>query len=55
MVISEGLPFIVKYVSSINDAIKSQNPEQKLTKLQKHWLSFVILGVLYPLHFKMRN
>jgi hypothetical protein len=46
MIIGEGLPFIRDYVSAINTAIKEQDPEKSLTRLQSYWLSFVILGLL---------
>jgi hypothetical protein len=46
MIIGEGLPFIKDYVTSINEAIKKQSPDKSLTRLQSHWLSFVILGLL---------
>ncbi len=46
MIIGEGLPFIKDYVELLNDAIKQHSPEQKLSKLQCYWLSFVILGLI---------
>ena len=46
MIISEGLPFIKDYISSINEAIKKQSSEKALTRIQTCWLSFVILGLL---------
>ncbi|MBL3284479.1 Transposase domain protein [Rickettsiales endosymbiont of Paramecium tredecaurelia] len=41
MIIGEGLPFIRDYVEEINYAIKTHSPENKLTRLQRYWLSFV--------------
>jgi hypothetical protein len=46
VIIGEGLPFIRDYVESINLAIKQQDPEKSLTRIQTCWLSFVILGLL---------
>lgn len=46
MIIGEGLPFIKDYVELLNDAIKQDSPEQKLSKIQCYWLSFVILGLI---------
>ena len=46
MIMSEGLPFIKDYVEQLNDAMKRHCPEQKLSKLQCYWLSFVILGLI---------
>ena len=46
VIIGEGLPFIRDYVSAINTAIKQQDPEKSLTRIQSYWLSFVILGLL---------
>lgn len=46
MIIGDGLPFIRDYVSAINAAIKQQDPEKSLTRIQSYWLSFVILGLL---------
>ena len=46
MIITEGLPFIKNYITSLNAAIKQHAPEKQLSRLQCYWLSFVILGVL---------
>lgn len=46
MIIGQGLPFIKDYVAAINEALKQQNPNKSLTRLQCYWLSFVILGLL---------
>lgn len=46
MIIGEGLPFIRDYVSAINTAIKQQDPQKSLSRIQSYWLSFVILGLL---------
>jgi hypothetical protein len=46
MIIGEGLPFIQDYVASLNQVIKEHAPEHELTKIQRYWLSFVILGLL---------
>jgi hypothetical protein len=46
VIIGEGLPFIRDYVSAVNTAIKQQDREKSLTRIQSYWLSFVILGLL---------
>ncbi len=46
MIISNGLPFIKEYVTTLNTAIKAHSPAQSMTTLQCQWLSFVILGLL---------
>jgi hypothetical protein len=46
MIIGEGLPFIQSYISALNEAIKAQSPGKELTRIQRYWLSFVILGLL---------
>jgi hypothetical protein len=46
VIIGEGLPFIKKYIQSINETLKRHDPEKALTALQCYWLSFVILGIL---------
>jgi len=45
MIIGEGLPFIQDYVASLNQALKEHSPENELTRIQRYWLSFVILGL----------
>lgn len=44
MIIGEGLPFIQEYVLALNEAIKQHTTSKELTRLQRYWLSFVILG-----------
>jgi hypothetical protein len=46
MIIGDSLPFIQDYVLALNDAIKEQSPDAALTRIQRYWLSFVILGLL---------
>lgn len=46
MIISEGLPFIQDYVGALNEVIKTHSPSNELTRIQRYWLSFVILGLL---------
>lgn len=46
MIIGESLPFIQNYVEVLNEAIKSNSPNDSLTRIQRGWLSFVILGLL---------
>lgn len=46
MIIGKGLPFIQDYVEALNEAIKKHSPDYELSRLQRYWLSFVILGLL---------
>lgn len=46
MIIDNSLPFIQEYVAALNEAIKSHSPGSSLTRIQRYWLSFVILGLL---------
>lgn len=46
MIIGEGLPFIQDYIEAVNEAIKTHSPGSELTRIQRYWLSFVILGLL---------
>ncbi len=46
MIIGEGLPFIQNYIQALNEAIKAHSPDRELTRTQRYWLSFVILGLL---------
>lgn len=46
MLIDQGLPFIQDYVKALNEVIQKTAPEKELTRIQRYWLSFVILGLL---------
>jgi len=46
MLIGDSLPFVREYIAAVNEAIKSQNPHQSLSRIQCYWLSFVIIGLL---------
>ena len=46
MVIHHGLPFIRDYEAQLNEVLKEHDPQQRLSRIQCYWLSFVILGVL---------
>lgn len=46
MIAREGLPFIQEYISSLNEIIKREDPSKQLSRLQKCWISFVLLGVI---------
>ena len=46
MIICESLPFITDYVAELNEVIKVHSPDNSLTRIQRYWLSFVILGLL---------
>ena len=46
MIFKDGLPFIKNYIANINTAIKTDNPDKALSRIQCTWLSFVLLGIL---------
>src|SRR5665647_2506915 len=46
MIIGSSLPFISEYISAVNESIKKLNPNKNLSRLQRYWLSFVILGLI---------
>lgn len=46
MIIEKALPFVEEFVGEINQAINQQAPGQELTGIQKHWLSFCLMGII---------
>jgi hypothetical protein len=46
MLIIEPLPFIRDYMRDLNSAIKAHCPEQNLSRIQQHWLSFCVMAVI---------
>jgi len=46
MFIQKPLPFIQKYLNSLDDALKEYNPGKTLSRTQKYWLGFCIMGIL---------
>ncbi len=45
MFLSEPLPFIVNFLDDINQAIKEYDPDLALSRIQKSWLMFCIMGI----------
>jgi hypothetical protein len=46
MSLKDSLPFIRNYVYLLNEALKQNDPDKQLSRLQVYWLSFIILGIL---------
>ena len=46
MIIGSSLPFINEYIDAVNETIKQLHPDKNLSKLQRYWLSFIILGLI---------
>ncbi len=46
MVINEPLPFVENYVDELNSAIQKCNPEKKLSRIQRGWLSFCLMAIM---------
>lgn len=50
MLMQESLPFIKEFIERINEAIIEIEPNGSLSKAQKNWLSFCIMGILISNH-----
>lgn len=46
MLVVKPLPFVTAFIDALNDVIEEHHPGQKLSDIQKGWLSFCILAVL---------
>jgi hypothetical protein len=46
MILSKPLPFINLFVDELDQQLQSSAPEHRLSKTQKYWLSFCIMGIL---------
>ena len=46
MLFHEPLPFITDFVNQLNKAIHTYNPGQKLSNIQRFWISFCIMGTI---------
>ena len=46
MFIRKLLPFVEDYLNSLNDALTEYNPGIALSRIQKYWLGFCIMGIL---------
>jgi DDE superfamily endonuclease len=45
MICPDGLSFINDYIESLNKILQQEN-KQQLTKIQRYWIKFVLLGIL---------
>ena len=45
MICPDGLSFINDYIESLNKILQQEN-RQQLTKTQRYWMKFVLLGIL---------
>lgn len=46
MVFSKAAPFVTSFIEELNKSIEACKPGQGLSKIQKGWLSFCIMGVI---------
>ena len=46
MVFSKAAPFVTSFIEELNKSIEAGKPGQGLSKIQKGWLSFCIMGVI---------
>lgn len=46
MIFSKPLPFISEFVNELAQGIQEFNPNRKLSKIQRWWLSFCLTGIL---------
>lgn len=46
MFMCEPLPFVKKYIETIDEGLTKYDPKYKLSNIQKYWLCFCIMGTL---------
>jgi hypothetical protein len=46
MIIGETLPFVTAFIEKLDAAVQKIDPEAGLTRIQKGWLGFCVLGVM---------
>lgn len=46
MIFSSPLPFISNFIEELNQNMQKVNPKSKLSKAQKGWLNFCLMGIL---------
>ena len=46
MFFADALPFTKHFVSELTEELRRRNPEQSLSRIQQHWLSFCLTGML---------
>ena len=47
IMINEALPFIKDFIESLNDGLKEYNSNNGLSNLQRKWLCFCLMGILW--------
>jgi len=45
MFIKEPLPFVSQFIEELNNGIKERYPNEKLSRIQRLWLGFCIMGI----------
>ncbi len=46
MLISEPLPFITAFIDALNQALKAEQPNRRLSRIQCGWLGFCLMGIV---------
>ena len=46
MWLSEPLPFIEAFIGEISEGLQAHNPDYKLSKIQRFWLGFCLMGII---------
>jgi len=46
MIFTTPLPFIKEFIDQLDQGIRAQAPTRKLSKAQRWWLSFCLMGIL---------
>ena len=46
MIFAKPLPFISEFIEQLNQGLQERSPKRKLSKAQKWWLSFCLMGIM---------
>jgi len=46
LIFGQPLPFVRKYIETVNEAIAKHNPDDNLSSSQRYWLGLCIMGIL---------
>ena len=46
MIFAKPLPFISEFIEQLNQGLQERSPKRKLSKAQKWWLSFCLMGIV---------
>ncbi len=56
MVIGKNIvPFITEFVTELDQAIAEQKAQKRLSKTQKYWLAFCLMGILVTSRSRNRS